>query len=60
MIKVRIMGTIEDINWFTELIKKKSKKADSLKVLGVSDIYKNKGTKKFFREYMEIEKILKK
>lgn len=56
MLKVRLQGTKRDIRWFNELLKNHKE----VLVTEVSDIYDNKGTKKYFREYVEVEKIFQK
>ncbi|MCR5303284.1 MAG: hypothetical protein K6E33_01875 [Lachnospiraceae bacterium] len=52
MIKIRVQGTKEDINWLEKQIRSLRK----LQITESSDIYKNQGTKKYFRKYMEVEK----
>lgn len=52
MLKVRLMGTPKDIQWFQNLIVANLE----IEVLGISDIYTNRGTERFFRAYMEINK----
>lgn len=56
MLKVRLQGTKGDIRWFNELLKNHKE----VLVTEVSDIYDNKGTKKYFREYVEVEKTFQK
>lgn len=56
MLKVRLQGTKGDIKWFNELLKNHKE----ILITEVSDIYDNKGTKKYFREYVEVEKAIKK
>lgn len=53
MLKVRLMGTAKDIRWFERVLRKNS----DLKVSEMSELFSNKGTKRFFRAYMEVEKI---
>lgn len=51
MLKVRVQGTIKDIQWFKRLLEQHQK----VKVLQVSKAFVNKGTNKYFRVYAEIE-----
>lgn len=55
MLKVRLMGTTNDIKWFRKLLERDKR----LKVLGMSEILSNKDTKKYKRMYAEIEKCKK-
>ena len=50
MLKIRLMGTKGDIEWFQKLMKNHLQ----VKVLETSDIYTNKGTTRYYRCYMEI------
>lgn len=52
MLKVRLMGTKEDIEWYKSLLQKNTR----INLLEFSDCYSNKGTDRFFRAYAEIEK----
>ncbi len=52
MLKVRMQGTLKDIQWFKKLLGRH----EEIKVLQVSKPFANKGTKKYFRVYSEIEK----
>lgn len=52
MLKVRLQGTVKDIQWFGKLLQQHPK----IRVLGVSKPFANKGTNKYFRVYAEIEK----
>ena len=45
MLKVRLMGTKNDIAWFQKI-----------EVMELSELYSNKGTSKYYRAYAEIEK----
>lgn len=56
MLKIRLMGTKNDIKWFGRLLGKHPK----IEVMEMSDIYPNKGTNRFYREYVEIQKRMKK
>ena len=47
MLKIRLMGTKNDIKWFGKILCKNSK----VEVIEFSDLYPNKGTKKFHRPY---------
>ena len=50
MLKIRMMGTKSDIEWFQKLMKNHLQ----IRVLEISDLYANKGTDKNYRCYMEI------
>jgi hypothetical protein len=52
MLKVRLMGTKNDITWFGRLLRRSPK----IEVTEFSDLYPNKGTKKFYRAYVEVRK----
>ena len=52
MLKIRMMGTKSDIEWFQKLMKNHLQ----IRVLEISDLYANKGTDKNYRCYMEIIK----
>ena len=52
MLKVRLMGTKNDIKWFGKILRKNPK----VEVTEFSDLYPNKGTKKFHRAYVEVRK----
>ncbi len=52
MIKIRVQGTKDDISW----LEKQIKSLEKVDVTESSDTYKNQGTKKYFRKYMEVEK----
>lgn len=53
MLKIRMQGTREDLEWFKKLLKRH----ESIKVMQVSEAFANKGTRKFFRMYVEVEKV---
>ena len=53
MLKVRLMGTKNDIKWFGKILQRNPK----IKVTEFSDLYPNKGTKKFYRACVEVKKI---
>ena len=52
MLKIRLMGTKRDISWFQRIIQR----CPSIEVTELSDIYENKGTDRFFRNYMEVQR----
>ena len=52
MLKIRLMGTKNDIKWFEKILKRNPK----IKLLEFSDLYANKGTNKYYRVYAEVKK----
>lgn len=52
MLKVRLMGTKNDIAWFTKLLQRHPK----VEVLEMSELYENKGTDRYYRSYVEVKK----
>ena len=52
MLKVRLMGTKNDIAWFQKILQRHPK----IEVMELSELYSNKGTSKYYRAYAEIEK----
>lgn len=52
MLKIRLQGTTNDIKWFKKILERDKR----INVLDVSELYVNKGTKKYFRVYAEVEK----
>ena len=56
MLKVRLMGTKNDIKWFSKILQRNRK----VNVLQISEPYANKGTNRYYRVYAEIEKESKK
>ena len=52
MLKIRLMGTKNDITWFQKIIKRHPK----IEVLEMSDLYPNKGTDKYYRAYIEVKR----
>lgn len=52
MLKVRLMGTKNDITWFQKIMQKHPK----IEVIEVSELYSNKGTRKYYRAYAEVKK----
>ena len=59
MVKIRLQGTTNEIKRMRRVIERNR----NLRVISVSDVFANKGTKKYFRQYMDIsfdlEKIAK-
>jgi hypothetical protein len=53
MLKIRLQGTREDINWFCKFLKRNTQ----IEVIQMSEIYANKGTNKYYRMYAEIQKV---
>ena len=53
MLKVRLQGTKENIEWFCGLLKS----SPQIEVILRSEIYTNKGTNKYYRMYAEIKKV---
>ena len=47
MLKVRLMGTKNDIVWFQKILQRHPK----IEVLEISELYSNKGTSKYYRAY---------
>ena len=47
MLKVRLMGTKNDIVWFQKILQRHPK----IEVLEISELYSNKGTNKYYRAY---------
>lgn len=52
MLKIRLMGTKNDIKWFKKILYRNPK----IEVTEFSDFYSIKGTKKYHRVYVEIQK----
>ena len=52
MLKIRLMGTREDIAFFQRLVQN----MPEFSVMSVSDVYSNSGTNRFFRCYIDVEK----
>ena len=52
MLKVRLMGTKNDIVWFQKILQRHPK----VEVLEISELYSNKGTNKYHRAYAEVQK----
>ena len=55
MLKIRMQGTIRDLKWFKRLLEQHKE----INVTQVSEAFANKGTRKFFRMYAEVEKVEK-
>ena len=53
MLKIRFMGTKSDIAWFQKILSSNNK----IEVLEVSELYSNKGTKKYYRAYAQVKKV---
>ncbi len=52
MLKLRLMGTKNDIKWFKKILQRNTK----VEMTEFSELYPNKGTKKFYRAYAEVQK----
>ena len=52
MLKIRLRGTKNDIKWFRKILERNPK----VEVTEFSEMFSNKGTKKFYRVYVEVEK----
>lgn len=52
MLKIRLQGTVKDIRWFKRLLEKHQE----IQVLQMSDIFSNKGTSRYFRSYVELDR----
>ena len=52
MLKVRVMGTKNDIVWFQKSLQRHPK----IEVMEFSELYTNKGTNKYYRAYAEVKK----
>ncbi|MDR0886964.1 MAG: hypothetical protein LBN22_11570 [Clostridiales Family XIII bacterium] len=50
MLKIRLQGKIEDIQWFQRILKQSL----DIDITVVSDMYANKGTNQYYRNYMEV------
>ena len=53
MLKIRLMGTKSDIAWFQKILSSNNK----IEVLEVSEFYSNKGTRKYYRAYVQVQKV---
>jgi hypothetical protein len=52
MLKIRLQGTKNDIKWFRKILERNPK----VEVLEFSDYFENKGTNRFYRVYVEVNK----
>ena len=52
MVKVRLQGTKEDMEW----LEKQMEQNPNVQITESSELFSNKGTNKYFRKYLEIEK----
>ena len=53
MLKIRLMGTKSDITWFQKILRRSKK----IEILEVSELYSNKGTRKYYRAYAQVQKV---
>ena len=53
MLKIRLQGTTNELKWFRKILEKN----DNFKILSISEPYVNKGTHKYFRVYVDIDRI---
>ena len=54
MLKVSLMGAKNDIKWFEKFFRRNPK----IEVTEFSDMFPNKGKKKYYRTYVEIRKSI--
>lgn len=52
MLKVRLMGTRNDIKWFRKILQRNTQ----IEVTEFSDLYPNKGTDRYYRAYAEVKR----
>ncbi len=52
MVKMRLQGTKEDMEWLEEQLAQ----LPNVQIIESSELFSNKGTNKYFRKYLEIEK----
>ena len=52
VVKVRLQGTKEDMEW----LEKQMEQIPNVQITESSELFSNKGTNKYFRKYLEIEK----
>ena len=52
MVKVRLQGTKEDMEWLEEQLRD----CTEIKITESSQPFSNKGTNKYFRKYLEVNK----
>ncbi len=55
MLKIRVMGTVKELQEFRLFIER----AAGYKPESISDIYRNKGTDRYFRLYMNLSRECK-
>ncbi len=53
MVKVRLQGTKEDMEWFV----KQMELLSQVKIIQSSEVFSNKGTNRYFRRYLELERL---
>lgn len=53
MVKVRLQGTKEDMEWLEEQLGT----LPNVQITESSETFSNKGTNKYYRKYLEVEKI---
>ena len=56
MLKLRLMGTKRELKWFNRFLNR----CDVLKIVRVSDVYRIKGSNRYYRMYIDIGRNLKK
>lgn len=52
MLKIRLMGTKNDIKWFSRILERNKK----IHVLQISPPFASKGTNRYYRVYAEVER----
>lgn len=52
MVKIRLQGTIRDMKWLCKILEQDRR----IKISEISEPYANKGTNKYFRVYVEVER----
>ena len=55
MVKIRLQGTSNELKRMRRVIERNR----NLKVISVSEVFQNKGTNKYFRQYLDISFDLK-
>ncbi len=55
MLKIRLMGTKNDIKWFQKILIRQPK----IVVTDFSELYRNKGTNRYYRVYAQVQKASK-
>lgn len=56
MLKIRLMGTKNEIKWFQKILIRQPK----IVVTDFSELYRNKGTNRYYRVYAQVQKASKK